>query len=131
VTTIQVVSGLCRSGNTVLMQHRNSQGLRPSMWELAGGKVEDGETHAAALGREWDEELGVDVEVGEYIASCMFDLEITLAIHLYEVRVIAPEPVPTGSAVKWVHPGHAEKYMPCTPAFYMHYPYIVRWMASR
>lgn len=38
-------------------------------WEFAGGKVEPGEEASAALTREIAEELGVEIAVGERVAS--------------------------------------------------------------
>lgn len=38
-------------------------------WEFAGGKVEPGEKASAALTREIAEELGVEIAVGECVAS--------------------------------------------------------------
>lgn len=37
------------------------------LWELPGGKVEDGETWQAALEREIAEELGMSIEAGEQL----------------------------------------------------------------
>jgi 8-oxo-dGTP diphosphatase len=59
-----VVAGALIRGATLLVAQR----LRPpelaGLWELPGGKVVPGETEAAALARELDEELGVEVVVG-------------------------------------------------------------------
>ncbi len=59
-----VVAGALIRGTTLLVAQR----LRPpelaGLWELPGGKVVPGETEAAALARELDEELGVEVVVG-------------------------------------------------------------------
>jgi 8-oxo-dGTP diphosphatase len=50
-------------------------------WEFPGGKVEPGESDADALVREIQEELGVQIEVGDYLATSVNkagDLDIEL-----------------------------------------------------
>jgi mutator protein MutT len=51
------------------------------MWEFPGGKVEQGESDEQALVREIREELGVQIEVGDYLATSVNkagDLDIEL-----------------------------------------------------
>ncbi len=58
-----VVAGLLVSGRRVLLGHRDpGRDYYPDCWDVPGGHVEAGEEPAAALRRELDEELGVDVE---------------------------------------------------------------------
>lgn len=42
-------------------------------WELPGGRPEPGEDHAPALRREFLEELSVEISVGQYIDSYLFE----------------------------------------------------------
>lgn len=63
-------------------------------WELPGGKVEPGESPAAALAREIAEELGVEVEVGEWLdgaAPIRDSHELTVAV--CQVRCWTPYPL--------------------------------------
>jgi mutator protein MutT len=54
-----VVAGIFVRERRLLMSRRPDGGAWPGLWELPGGKVEDGETPEEALVREWREELDV------------------------------------------------------------------------
>jgi 8-oxo-dGTP diphosphatase len=60
-----VVAGALISGGTLLVAQRERPPELAGLWELPGGKVAVGESDAAALVRELEEELGVGVTVGE------------------------------------------------------------------
>jgi 8-oxo-dGTP diphosphatase len=59
-----VVAGALISGGTLLVAQRGRPPELAGLWELPGGKVAPGESDAAALARELEEELGVEVAVG-------------------------------------------------------------------
>lgn len=59
--------------NEILLLHRNTPKLH--QWELPGGKLEVGETPAAAAIREIDEELGVAVRIIDRIGTADFSMD--------------------------------------------------------
>jgi 8-oxo-dGTP diphosphatase len=59
-----VVAGALISGRTLLVAQRARPPELAGLWELPGGKVGAGESDAAALMRELEEELGIEVTVG-------------------------------------------------------------------
>ena len=132
-----VVSGLAVSptNDRILMGKRRSVSKRPGLWETPGGKTEDGETPQSALVRDWHEELDLKVTVGDWIAMTpILDLEIRFIVELYHVEIVN-----TGSLwkkldhedVAWIDPALAVERMPCSPAFYLHYPAIRAWLQRR
>ena len=68
-STKQVVCAVIRRTDGAILLARRAVGQHlAGSWELPGGKVEPGESLAAALERELDEELGLVAEAGAEIA---------------------------------------------------------------
>jgi len=68
---IQIVLGaLIREGQILLVHRSPNRAVYPNVWDLAGGHMEPGETELAALARELDEELGVQIRLGSAIHLC-------------------------------------------------------------
>jgi 8-oxo-dGTP diphosphatase len=60
-TLMVVAAALVDRDGRLLVQERPEGGSMAGLWEFPGGKLEAGETPEAALIRELDEELGIDV----------------------------------------------------------------------
>lgn len=59
---VEVVAALISRAGRLLACQRNESGPVPLKWEFPGGKVEKGEEHLAALGRELKEEIGIELD---------------------------------------------------------------------
>lgn len=136
---LQVVSGMAVRSGKVLMGKRKRTGLRPGMWELPGGKIEvdvEGdpvEFPRQALMREWMEELGIEIDVGDWIGTTpVLSLEVSFVVDLYHVEFEGRDPDALDhDEIGWFDPLHAVKHMQCSPAFYCHYPAIREWLARQ
>jgi 8-oxo-dGTP diphosphatase len=53
----------------VLIARRKTPPRLAGKWEFPGGKIEPGETPEACLTRELEEEFGITVKVGEFLAD--------------------------------------------------------------
>jgi len=65
----QIVVGLIRRDNRLLIQRRPEEGLLGGLWEFPGGKIEIGESGEEALLREIKEETELDVYIGDKIGT--------------------------------------------------------------
>jgi 8-oxo-dGTP diphosphatase len=130
---MNVVAGLAYLKGNVLLGKRKASGKRGSLWEMPGGKVEALETKEEALIREWREELAVDVVVGTSIAVAHLDLEVKFSVYLYEVSSLRIEHAALldHEELMWVNLQHAITYLPCSPAMYLHYPEVRRWLQGK
>jgi len=81
----------------LLVQERPANVKRGGLWEYPGGKVEPGETMQQALVREWKEELGLRIVVGQMITECVIEFPDSgpVLLPLFAVRYNQAEsPVP-------------------------------------
>jgi mutator protein MutT len=87
-----VVGAMIQRDGLVLLAQRACSDLN-GKWEFPGGKVEPGETHAVALKREIDEELGIKIEVGSRVASHEFSVRgKSYCLYVYWAAIMVGEP---------------------------------------
>ena len=84
---VQVVAAVLERDGKVLVGQRKPEQAHPLKWELPGGKVEPGESPAAALVRELQEELAIQVRQWEEIARYDFTYPGKNPIELFFYRV--------------------------------------------
>jgi 8-oxo-dGTP diphosphatase len=72
----QVVAGILRRGERLLICQRHHSDRFPLKWEFPGGKVLAEESPEQALARELKEELGIEAEVGPLVAKVRYAYEI-------------------------------------------------------
>ena len=67
------VASIAIENGKVLVAHRNPTGQMGGRWEFPGGKADEGETDEQAVIREFKEEFGADITVGEKITESSFE----------------------------------------------------------
>lgn len=102
-----VVVGLMQRDDRFLVQKRPA-GPFAGLFEFPGGKREVGELLTETLRREWLEELGVEIKVGELVAEAVLDFPETddydVLLPLFRVGLIGtglPEPC-IGQELHWM-----------------------------
>lgn len=103
---------ICWDGK-YLIARRGPGGHAAEKWEFPGGKIEEGEEAPSCLRRELEEELGVNVEVGEpfLISSHDYGEQGIVRLQSHSCRLIGGEPRPRVHAdLRWVVPGELPAY---------------------
>ena len=113
--TAEVVAGLIRDGERILICQRPANKARGLLWEFPGGKVEAGESKREALVRECREELGVTLNVGDVYAELTHEYpDMTVRLTLFEARIAEGVPRRIEHAdVKWIKPEEITEYPFC------------------
>lgn len=101
---IRVVAGAVVVDGQLLAVRRGPQMRLAGLWELAGGKVEPGESDPDALARELQEELGIDVVVGPHLAEADHDYtSARIVLAAYGCSLRAGEPtLSEHDALRWL-----------------------------
>ncbi|MEE9368814.1 MAG: A/G-specific adenine glycosylase [Pontiella sp.] len=83
-----------KKGN-VLVAQRLEKDMLGGLWEFPGGKQESGETIQQCIVRELKEELGINVEVGEFITTVKHAYShFTMEMHTYYAKIKSGRPRP-------------------------------------
>lgn len=86
--TFDVVGALIEKDGKYLVCKRKSDDRFGSLWEFPGGKVEHGEDKTSALKREIKEELGIEIDIYEFIH--IFEDEVCdmkIVVYLYRASI--------------------------------------------
>jgi A/G-specific adenine glycosylase len=96
----------------ILIDRRKSDGLLGGLWEFPGGKVEAGETIEACIQREIQEELGIEIEVGDrliVVDHTYTHFKVRLNVH--HCRYVRGEPQAIAcDEVRWVELSDLDQY---------------------
>jgi 8-oxo-dGTP diphosphatase len=83
------VAGIAAAEDRIFIARRKAGGDLGGKWEFPGGKVEDGETDQEALVREYDEEFGVKISVGEPLGTAAFEHHgRQFSLHAYRINFL-------------------------------------------
>ena len=109
---IVVVAAVIAAGDIVLCVQRppHTREYISSKWEFPGGKVEPGESYAAALVREIHEELALLIAVHDPITTVTHAYpDFDLTMHVYACTTPAPEALELREhqAHAWLRPDDA------------------------
>ena len=98
------VAVIWNDAGQILIDRRRPEGLLGVLWEFPGGKIELGETAEECIKREIQEELGIDIEVGEHLITINYtytQLRITLIVHHCRYLTGTPMPIECDE-IRWV-----------------------------
>ncbi|HSM82923.1 MAG TPA: A/G-specific adenine glycosylase [Nodosilinea sp.] len=88
----------------ILIDRRKQEGLLGGLWEFPGGKIEPGETIEACIAREIQEELGIEIAVGDRLCTVTHaysHFKVTLNVHHCTHLSGEPQPIECDE-VRWV-----------------------------
>jgi 8-oxo-dGTP diphosphatase len=109
---IRVAAAVVWRDGRILLTQRPPGGPLGLLWEFPGGKIEPGETVAAALVREIREELGVAATPGEPIETVQHRYAHGLDVEVHFVRCVLAEggiePGEGVHALRWVRPADVD-----------------------
>ena len=111
----EVVAALIWRGEKFMICQRPAHKSRGLLWEFVGGKVEAGETKEEALVRECQEELAIQLSVGEVFMDVTHQYpDLTVHLTLFHATIAEGEPQKLEhNDIKWITPQEIPNYEFC------------------
>ena len=96
----------------VLIVRRGPKESLSGFWEFAGGKVEQGESEKECLKRELKEELGIEVNVGDFIEESRYVYEHgEFMLRAFKTDIISGEiHLSVHDDLAWVEPDELQSF---------------------
>ncbi|WP_271253984.1 8-oxo-dGTP diphosphatase MutT [Pseudanabaena sp. Chao 1811] len=93
-----------RDRQRILIDRRLPEGELAGYWEFPGGKIEPDEDAAACIKRELQEELAIEVEVGNHLITVDHEYEtLKVSLIVHHCTHISGEPkMIASSEIRWV-----------------------------
>jgi 8-oxo-dGTP diphosphatase len=109
---ITVAAGLIERNGQVLIARRKNAGAHGRKWEFPGGKVEPNESPEECVRRELQEELGIQVEVGNLFCISEYDYpDFSIRLVVYRILSIKDDPIALEhEEIRWVAPEEIERF---------------------
>lgn len=109
---INVVAGVIRADNKILICRRRKGEKEGGFWEFPGGKIKEGEDPEEALHRELSEELCIETEVGMHICNTTHETrKLIINLKVFEVeRFFGNIVLSVHDSAKWVTPKQLLKH---------------------
>jgi 8-oxo-dGTP diphosphatase len=110
---IKVAAAVIERAGQILVGQRRKSDSHGLKWEFPGGKVERGESPAAALARELEEELGIQARIGREIArySHEYPKRATILLIFFSVTDFQGDPQSLAfEKIVWESPDNLPKY---------------------
>lgn len=106
---ITTVAGVIRNKNGEILCTLRDQGKYEYVsfkWEFPGGKVEEGETQVETLTRELQEELEIEVKIGDFFYQVEHDYpDFHLSMAVYECELLSADmKMNVHKGIKWLSP---------------------------
>lgn len=117
---VVVAAALIAGDGRTLVQQRPQGKSHAGLWEFPGGKVEPGESPAAALVRELSEELGIGVAIDDLVPVSFAAVDGARPIVLLLFRSARWQGEPAAleaAALRWIRPEDCAA-LPMPPADY-------------
>ena len=102
---VRIVAAEVEVDGAFLITQRRPEAELPLLWELPGGRVQEGESDTEALRRSLRDRLGVDIQLGHRVLHVTHAYSAyTLDMVVYRCAVVGvPKPLRVAD-VRWVKP---------------------------